>query len=309
MCACVHLCVCVCVCVYVCVSVCVCGVCVRARVYVCIVTKTSENSLKEWKSKIDYFVCETFASLRMSEMFDILANFPESQPCLDDLRECLCVTYQFQELVEKVNEIWKLRLLHPGIVCVCVCAYMCVFVCVCVCVCVCVLRLSAVCLCFLYAITCVCMSFYVLIVLHTHIHTGASTQAVMSQYLSLVKVMNFLDPTGLSMARFRGPISEYMRGRDDMIERIIDGILDENEGTHTHTHTHTHIHKHDTSMNTHILSHTHTHAHQPSWVDYLTALMFSSHTYTTHLQTHTHTHTHIQTRALSHTHAQTHAHT
>ncbi|TBU44447.1 hypothetical protein BD309DRAFT_958345 [Dichomitus squalens] len=65
-------------------------------------------------SRFDYHVCKTLCDLRTQEIFDIIIDYPDSQPALQDLKECLARVDQRSELVTTLRKANKKRLLHPG---------------------------------------------------------------------------------------------------------------------------------------------------------------------------------------------------
>ncbi len=50
---------------------------------------TEERTLAEWRLRLSYVVLETLGRLRISEMFDIVVEHPESLPAVRDLAACL----------------------------------------------------------------------------------------------------------------------------------------------------------------------------------------------------------------------------
>lgn len=65
-------------------------------------------------SRFDFHVCKTLCDLRTKEIFDIIIDYPESTPALQDLKECLARVDQRTELVQSLRKANKKRLLHPG---------------------------------------------------------------------------------------------------------------------------------------------------------------------------------------------------
>lgn len=57
---------------------------------------------------------EGLATLRISELFDIVVDFPSSAPAVEDLKSCLRSTSTRAELVKQFREQCQNRLLHPG---------------------------------------------------------------------------------------------------------------------------------------------------------------------------------------------------
>lgn len=76
--------------------------------------ETKYSKLSNWKSRLDYFVLETFAKFRIDEMFDIIVDFPNSLPAVKDLKTCLDITKQYPLLVSTLQSTFKKRLLHSG---------------------------------------------------------------------------------------------------------------------------------------------------------------------------------------------------
>ncbi|XP_031558383.1 anaphase-promoting complex subunit 2-like [Actinia tenebrosa] len=71
-------------------------------------------SLDSWKPRLKYFMYKTFADLRIGELFNIIVEFPESMPAIQDLKECLDLTDQRSQLVNSLRSVFEKRLLHPG---------------------------------------------------------------------------------------------------------------------------------------------------------------------------------------------------
>ncbi|KZT73754.1 hypothetical protein DAEQUDRAFT_754204 [Daedalea quercina L-15889] len=65
-------------------------------------------------SRFDFHVCKTLSDLRTREIFDIIIDFPDSQPALEDLKECLQRVDQRTQLVQTLRKANRKRLLHPG---------------------------------------------------------------------------------------------------------------------------------------------------------------------------------------------------
>ncbi len=74
----------------------------------------SLRELKQWRSRLLFFTYEEFARLRISEMFDIIVEFPDSLRALQNLKLCLEHTSQHQELITSLKAAFQKRLLQPG---------------------------------------------------------------------------------------------------------------------------------------------------------------------------------------------------
>ncbi|PLW15690.1 hypothetical protein PCANC_14344 [Puccinia coronata f. sp. avenae] len=65
-------------------------------------------------SRFEYHIYKSLSELRINELFDIIVDFPETMPVLEDLRICLNKTDQRAYLVQKLRAANTRRLLHPG---------------------------------------------------------------------------------------------------------------------------------------------------------------------------------------------------
>ncbi|KAL6425217.1 hypothetical protein ACFW04_009458 [Cataglyphis niger] len=73
------------------------------------------NAINKFKQKLSHFLYETYTRIRINHLFNIIIEYPESQPAVDDLRICLERTDQRKVLVKNLQEAIKTRLLHPGV--------------------------------------------------------------------------------------------------------------------------------------------------------------------------------------------------
>eukprot|EP00941_MAST-03F_sp_MAST-3F-sp1_P001257 g1257.t1 len=65
-------------------------------------------------SRVEFHLYEAFGRLRISELFDIIVDFPSSEPALQDLRKCLARTQSHHLVVKELEVIFRQRLLHSG---------------------------------------------------------------------------------------------------------------------------------------------------------------------------------------------------
>ncbi|GJJ13406.1 hypothetical protein Clacol_007660 [Clathrus columnatus] len=65
-------------------------------------------------TRLEYHLCKTLCNLRMSELFDIIVDYPDSMPALLDIKECLTKIDDRLELVKALRKLNNRRLLHPG---------------------------------------------------------------------------------------------------------------------------------------------------------------------------------------------------
>ncbi|XP_069956279.1 anaphase-promoting complex subunit 2 isoform X2 [Cherax quadricarinatus] len=57
----------------------------------------------------------TYTTTRIDQLFNIVIEYPESQPALEDIRECLDRTHLRNHLVDSLRSAIQTRLLHPGV--------------------------------------------------------------------------------------------------------------------------------------------------------------------------------------------------
>ncbi|KAL0486329.1 anaphase-promoting complex subunit 2, partial [Acrasis kona] len=68
----------------------------------------------DWKNQMITHLFESFGRMRISELFDIIVDFPESKPALIDLKECLSKVNLDDHLVNTYKASLRKRLLHAG---------------------------------------------------------------------------------------------------------------------------------------------------------------------------------------------------
>lgn len=75
-------------------------------------TKVALASLKE---HLLYFLYDTYVTVRMDQLFNIIIEFPESLAAVEDLRECLEKTNLKSKVIHSLKSSMEKRLLHPGV--------------------------------------------------------------------------------------------------------------------------------------------------------------------------------------------------
>ncbi|KAK9750744.1 hypothetical protein RND81_02G218500 [Saponaria officinalis] len=129
---------------------------------------TPSESLVRWKLRLEYYAYETLQDLRIGKLFDIIVDYPDSSPAIEDLKQCLDYTGQHSKLVESFISALKYRLLTAG----------------------------------------------------------ASTNDILHQYVSTIKALRTIDPTGIFLEAVGEPICEYLKGRKDTIKCIVTMLTD-----------------------------------------------------------------------------------
>ncbi|XP_076226853.1 anaphase promoting complex subunit morula isoform X2 [Nomia melanderi] len=75
----------------------------------------TRNAINKFKQKLSHFLYETYTRFRIEQLFDIIIEYPDSQPAIDDLRVCLERTDLRKVLIDSLQEALTTRLLHPGV--------------------------------------------------------------------------------------------------------------------------------------------------------------------------------------------------
>lgn len=75
---------------------------------------TPSEGLVRWKLRLEYFSYETLQDLRIAKLFEIIVDYPDSSPAIEDLKQCLDYTGQHSKLVDSFISALKYRLLTAG---------------------------------------------------------------------------------------------------------------------------------------------------------------------------------------------------
>lgn len=78
--------------------------------------QSSSQTLSKWNERLTYFLYQTYAKLRIRELFNIIVEYPDSHPALEDLKESLRKTDLRSRLIQSLRVAMETRLLHPGMV-------------------------------------------------------------------------------------------------------------------------------------------------------------------------------------------------
>ncbi|XP_043725426.1 anaphase-promoting complex subunit 2 isoform X2 [Telopea speciosissima] len=126
------------------------------------------EGLIRWQLRLEYFAYETLQDLRIAKLFEIIVDYPDSSPAIEDLKQCLEYTGQHSKLVDSFISALRYRLLTAG----------------------------------------------------------ASTNDILHQYVSTIKALRTIDPTGVFLEAVGEPIREYLRGRKDTTKCIVTMLTD-----------------------------------------------------------------------------------
>ncbi|KAL1551051.1 anaphase-promoting complex subunit 2 [Salvia divinorum] len=72
------------------------------------------EGLIRWQLRLEYFAYETLQDLRIAKLFEIIVDYPDSSPAIEDLKLCLEYTGQHSKLVDSFIAALKYRLLTAG---------------------------------------------------------------------------------------------------------------------------------------------------------------------------------------------------
>lgn len=128
----------------------------------------AQQQLATWRARLEYALHTALGALRASELFDIIVDFPDSRPALDDLRACLAHTSLAASLAASFRAALARRLLHAG----------------------------------------------------------AATADILTQYVSTIKALRELDPSGLLLEAVSEPLRAYLRSRKDTIRCVVTLLTD-----------------------------------------------------------------------------------
>lgn len=78
-------------------------------------TVSSVETLSKMKQTLRYFLYETYTRTRIDQLFNIIIEYPDSEPAVEDLRICLQKIDLRQHLTQKLQRALETRLLHPGV--------------------------------------------------------------------------------------------------------------------------------------------------------------------------------------------------
>ena len=121
------------------------------------------------RDRLHYFLCETFGRTRIRQLFTIIVEFPESEPALIDLSECIDRVQDLRkELVQALRSDLEARLLHPGV----------------------------------------------------------DTNDILTAYVSAIRALRVLDPSGILLDAVCDPVRMYLRHREDTVRCIVTDLTE-----------------------------------------------------------------------------------
>uniref|UniRef100_A0A2C9KE64 Anaphase-promoting complex subunit 2 n=1 Tax=Biomphalaria glabrata TaxID=6526 RepID=A0A2C9KE64_BIOGL len=85
------------------------------HIYACKQTASQLASVVAFRDRLRHFIYETYAKSLIGQFFDIIIDYPDSKPAIQDLTACLEKTDLRSELVCTLKHALENRLLHPGV--------------------------------------------------------------------------------------------------------------------------------------------------------------------------------------------------
>lgn len=135
-------------------------------------TTVDDMNMGEWKQRLEYFVYKLLAEMRVGELFEMIVDYPDSLPGLNDLASCFQRTELRSKLITSLSQALQKRLLHPAV----------------------------------------------------------KTDDILTQYVSTIRCLRELDPSGIILENVCAPLKEYLRIREDTIKCIITCLTDKESG-------------------------------------------------------------------------------
>ena len=72
-------------------------------------------TLDSFRQRLAHFLYETYTKARIDQLWNIIIGFPESQPAVEDLRDCLERTDLRPILTQTLKKVLETKLLHLGV--------------------------------------------------------------------------------------------------------------------------------------------------------------------------------------------------
>ncbi|XP_038206458.1 anaphase-promoting complex subunit 2 [Zerene cesonia] len=135
--------------------------------------KNIQNAIAKFKQKLSYFLYHTYMKLRIDQLFNIIIEYPDSQPAIEDIKACLSKTDLCSSLCKKLQTALETRLLHPGV----------------------------------------------------------NTPDILTAYISTIRALRYLDPSGVILEKVTRPVRNYLRNREDTVRSVVSSLTEEGSGS------------------------------------------------------------------------------
>lgn len=131
------------------------------------------NAISKFKQKLSYYLYHSYTKLRIDQLFNIIIEYPDSQPAVDDIKLCLDKTDLRSTLCKKLQNALETRLLHPGV----------------------------------------------------------NTPDILTAYVSTIRALRHLDPSGVILETVTKPVRSYLRNREDTVRSVVSSLTEEGAGS------------------------------------------------------------------------------
>lgn len=136
---------------------------------------SDQTKLAEISTELDQFLRCAYAEVRVSHMFEIIIEYPNSEAAIQDLKSCL----------EQSSASFRLNLIR-----------------------------------------CVQQS-----LVESLLHPGVNTYDILTAYISAIKALRALDPSGLILQLVTEPVRRYLKLRNDTVRCIVTALTDEDQNS------------------------------------------------------------------------------
>lgn len=131
------------------------------------------NAISKFKQKLCYYLYHSYTKLRIDQLFNIIIEYPDSQPAVDDLKLCLDKTDLRPTLCKKLQIALETRLLHPGV----------------------------------------------------------NTPDILTAYISTIRTLRHLEPSGVILEAVTKPVRSYLRNREDTVRSVVSSLTEDGAGS------------------------------------------------------------------------------
>ncbi|XP_059053412.1 anaphase-promoting complex subunit 2 [Achroia grisella] len=131
--------------------------------------KNIQNAIAKFKQKLSHYLYHSYGKLRIDQLFNIIIDYPDSQPAVDDIKLCLEKTDLRPTLCRKLQVALETRLLHHGV----------------------------------------------------------NTTDILTAYVSTIRALRHLDPSGVILDTVTKPVRSYLRNREDTVRSVVSSLTED----------------------------------------------------------------------------------
>lgn len=134
--------------------------------------KSLQTAIAKFRQQLYSYMYLTYTKMRIDVLFNIIIEYPDSQPAVDDIKMCLDKTDLRATLCSSLQQALETRLLHPGV----------------------------------------------------------NTPDILTAYISTIRTLRYLDPSGVILETVTKPVRHYLRYREDTVRSVVSSLTDEGIG-------------------------------------------------------------------------------